>query len=233
VSRLSDEAETQLALAQAAAAGSGAARALRRYLRVRGHRRPCLVIVGWEGPARDPVRRRRRSARLLRAVHGLPLGAAPGRAWARTRFEGPYLRDDVLDLGILAETLETSTTWDRLESLHHQVTAALHDALAARGTPPIVGCHVSHLYRSGASLYFTVLARQEHGAEIEQWRAAKVAASDAIVAGGGTITHHHAIGLTHRAWMEAEAGRLGLEVLRAVKDRLDPAGIMNPGKLLP
>jgi alkyldihydroxyacetonephosphate synthase len=233
VARLSDEAETRLALAQAAAAGSVAARALRRYLHLRGHRRPCLVMVGWEGQAGDPARRRRRSARLLRAGRGLPVGAAPGRAWARTRFEGPYLRDDVLDLGVLAETLETATTWDRLEPLHRGVTAALQDALRARGTPPIVGCHVSHLYRSGASLYFTVLARQERGAELEQWRAAKAAASDAIVAGGGTITHHHAIGTAHRQWMEAEAGELGLEVLRAVKDRLDPAGIMNPGKLLP
>ena len=94
-------------------------------------------------------------------------------------------------------------------------------------------CHVSHLYRSGASLYFTFLARQEREAPLEQWRAAKWAASDAIVANGGTITHHHAVGRDHAPWMRAEVGELGLDLIRAAKERLDPAGIMNPGKLLP
>jgi alkyldihydroxyacetonephosphate synthase len=94
-------------------------------------------------------------------------------------------------------------------------------------------CHVSHLYRSGASLYFTFLARQETSDPLEQWRAAKGAASNAIVASGGTITHHHAVGRDHAPWMTAEVGGLGIEVLRSAKRTLDPAGIMNPGKLLP
>jgi alkyldihydroxyacetonephosphate synthase len=94
-------------------------------------------------------------------------------------------------------------------------------------------CHVSHLYRSGASLYFSFFARQERGAELEQWHAAKSAACDAIVAHGGTITHHHAVGRDHAAWMAQEVGEVGVEVLRGVKQKLDPAGIMNPGKLLP
>jgi len=96
-----------------------------------------------------------------------------------------------------------------------------------------VTCHVSHLYPSGASLYFTWLARREDGAELDQWSTAKEAASDAIVANGGTITHHHAIGRDHVRWLRDEVGETGLEVLRAVKERLDPNGVMNPGKLLP
>ena len=91
-------------------------------------------------------------------------------------------------------------------------------------------CHVSHLYRSGASLYFTFFARQEEDA-LGQWRAVKEAASQAIVDGGGTITHHHGVGRDHLPWMRAEVGELGLEPLRAAKERLDPAGIMNPGVL--
>ena len=232
VSRLSDAGETGLALAQAAAGGALGPRGLGRYLRWRGHRRPCLAIVGWEGARDEVAHRRTRSARLLRRGGGVALGTRPGLAWARSRFEAPYLRDDLLDLGILVETLETATTWSRLDPLHRAVSGALHAALSARGTPPLVGCHVSHLYRAGASLYFTVLARQERGAEIEQWRAAKTAASDAIVAEGGTITHHHAVGRAHLPWMDAESGELGRAALRAVKDRLDPAGVMNPGKLL-
>ena len=105
--------------------------------------------------------------------------------------------------------------------------------MAAQGAPGIVICHVSHVYRDGASLYFTFLSRGRAGEEIEQWRAVKTAASEAIVAAGGTITHHHAVGRDHAPYMEAEIGALGIATLRAAKERLDPAGIMNPGKLLP
>jgi alkyldihydroxyacetonephosphate synthase len=160
------------------------------------------------------------------------IGHRPGDAWHRNRYAAPYLRDELLDRGVLVETLETATNWSNLGALHRGVGDALRTALSDRGTPPLVMCHVSHLYASGASLYFTFLARQEEDA-LGQWRTAKTAASEAIVAGGGTITHHHAIGRDHRQWMTAESGPLGIEVLRAAKERLDPAGIMNPGKLLP
>ena len=117
--------------------------------------------------------------------------------------------------------------------LHQAVREALREALSAHGTPPLVMCHVSHLYPSGASLYFTFIARAQEGAELDQWAAAKRAASDAIAAQGATITHHHAIGRDHLPWMRAEVGDVGLDALRAVKQRLDPTGVMNPGKLLP
>jgi alkyldihydroxyacetonephosphate synthase len=149
------------------------------------------------------------------------------------RYHGPYVRDELLTRGVLVDTLETATTWSALHVVHRAVRGALRGALHARGTPARVMCHVSHLYPTGASLYFTFLARQEEGAELEQWRAAKAAASDAIVATGATITHHHAVGRDHAPWLAAEAGGLGVDVLRAAKARLDPAGIMNPGKLLP
>jgi alkyldihydroxyacetonephosphate synthase len=133
---------------------------------------------------------------------------------------------------VLVDTLETATTWSGLDALYRVTADALRSSLAGRGTPPFVMCHVSHLYRSGASLYFSFMARQEDDA-LAQWRAAKAAASEAIVAAGGTITHHHAVGRDHARWMRAEVGEMGLELIRAAKERLDPAGIMNPGKLLP
>jgi alkyldihydroxyacetonephosphate synthase len=221
VARLSDEEETRLSAALTSGGGAG------------GHEGGSLAIVGFEGEAADVERRRLRAAALLRAGGGLPLGRRPGEAWRRSRFTGPYLRDELLNRGVLAETLETATSWSNLGALHRAVGEALRGALAARGTPALVMCHVSHLYRSGASLYFTFLARQEDEAPLEQWGAAKSAATDAIVAGGGTITHHHAVGRDHAPWMRAEVGELGLELIRAAKQRLDPAGIMNPGKLLP
>jgi alkyldihydroxyacetonephosphate synthase len=178
-------------------------------------------------------RRRAEVAEALRGAGALSLGRRPGQAWLRGRYHGPYLRDTLLDHGVFVETLETATTWSNLQNLYRAVSDALRDALAARGTPPLVLCHVSHLYRSGASLYFTFLAGAEEGAELDQWRAAKTAASEAIVTAGGTITHHHAIGRDHVPYMRAEVGEQGIEVLRAAKERLDPAGIMNPGKLIP
>ncbi|HET8819987.1 MAG TPA: FAD-binding oxidoreductase [Thermoleophilaceae bacterium] len=231
VNRLSDETETRLTMALAST-GSTAEKLGRRYLRMRGHGGGCIAIVGFEGSEEEVDDRRRRTGALLRAGGGVALGHRPGGAWLRSRYAGPYLRDELLDRGVLVETLETATTWAKLGALHHAVGEALRTSLSGRGTPPLVMCHVSHLYPSGASLYFTFLARQEEDA-LAQWRAAKTAASEAIVAGGGTITHHHAVGRDHRRWMRAEVGELGVELLRAAKERLDPAGIMNPGKLLP
>ena len=231
VARLSDVDETRLTMALGST-GSVTERAGRAYLRLRGREGGCLAFTGFEGTREDVARRRGRCATMLRAAGGLSLGQRPGRSWLRGRFAAPYLRDELLDRGVMAETLETATTWAGLPGLYAGVGRALREALSARGTPPAVMCHVSHIYPSGASLYFTFLARQEEDA-LAQWRAAKTAASEAIVAGGGTITHHHAIGRDHRPWMRAEVGELGIELIRAAKARLDPAGIMNPGKLLP
>jgi alkyldihydroxyacetonephosphate synthase len=232
VARLSDEEETRLSFAMASS-GSTAERAGKAYLRLRGHEGGCLAIVGFEGEPKEVGERRSRVRRILRRGGGVALGERPGTAWVRGRYAGPYLRDVLLDRGVLVETLETATTWSHLPELYGAVGSALRDALGARGTPALVLCHVSHLYSSGASLYFTFLARQEEGAELEQWQAAKDAASEAIVAHHGTITHHHSVGRDHVRWMEAEVGELGIELLRAAKERLDPRGIMNPGKLLP
>jgi alkyldihydroxyacetonephosphate synthase len=232
IARLSDAEETRLAMAMSAS-GSIAERAGKAYLKARGHEGGCIVIVGYEGEPGAVARRAREGARRLRGAGGLSLGRRPGEAWLRGRYRGPYLRDALLDRGVMVETLETATTWTRLGELHRAVADALRASMAERGTPALVGCHVSHLYPAGASLYFTWIARREEGAELDQWRAAKTAASDAIVAHGGTITHHHAVGRDHVPWITAEVGERGVEALRAVKERLDPAGIMNPGKLLP
>jgi alkyldihydroxyacetonephosphate synthase len=232
VARLSDEDETRMSLALAGREGLKA-RLGDSYLRLRGYEGGCLAILGWEGDPDDVARRAARTSALARRGGGLALGRSPGEAWAHGRFEGPYLRDDLLAHGVMAETLETATQWSGVLALHRAVSDALREALSARGTPPLVMCHISHLYPSGCSLYFTFLARQQSGDELAQWGAAKRAASDAIAAQGATITHHHAIGRDHVGWMRAEIGDTGIGVLRAVKAQLDPAGIMNPGKLLP
>jgi alkyldihydroxyacetonephosphate synthase len=178
--------------------------------------------------------------RVLRRYGVVRLGRAPGEAWRRGRFGGPRQRDALLDVGVCVETLETATHWSRLSTLREAVRDALVGALRAPGREPVVMCHVSHAYETGASLYFTVLVPRAADDPIGQWERAKTAASRAIAglsdgplgpAPLGTITHHHAVGVDHAPYLAGEIGEVGVDVLRAVKQRLDPTGILNPGKL--
>ena len=211
VARLSDVDETAVTLQMGAP----------RPVRLLGRGR-CLLVLGWEGTAAS-VSARRKAAK----VRGVPLPGA-GDRWEHGRYGGPYLRDDLMDAGFLVETLETSASWSSLLTVWTAVREALTGALGEC----VVMCHVSHLYSQGASLYFTVLAAAGDDPSA-QWQRAKDAACAALVATGATITHHHAVGTDHRPWMPDEIGPLGVAVLRAVKDVLDPTGVLNPGKLLP
>ncbi|SEG32949.1 alkyldihydroxyacetonephosphate synthase [Nonomuraea solani] len=215
VLRLSDETETMIGLAKPEAIGSGES--------------GCLLIAGYEGASL--TERRRAASAVLARLGGEPLGAGPGEAWERGRFSAPYLRDSLLAAGATVETLETAGFWANLPRLYDAVRLALLGALGALGSP-LVMCHISHVYETGASLYFTVVTPQDAD-PVAQWERAKAAASAAIVEAGGTITHHHGVGRDHRDAYGAEVGALGVAVLRAVKGELDPMGVLNPGVLIP
>jgi alkyldihydroxyacetonephosphate synthase len=217
VLRLSDEAETALNLARPSELGGGAG--------------GCLAIAGYEGSAEEVASRRAAAAAVLEAAGGQAVPEA-GEAWARDRYRGPYLRDALLDAGALVETLETVAFWSALPGLYEGVITALQESLSAQGSPPVVLCHISHVYAAGASLYFTVACAQLED-PVAQWRGAKAAAGDAILAAGGSITHHHGVGRDHVEWYAREIGELGVGALAAVKRRLDPQGILNPGVLIP
>jgi alkyldihydroxyacetonephosphate synthase len=215
VIRLSDEAETAINLARPDALGT--------------EESGCLMITGYEGTAEAVAAKRSAVTAVLAGLGGTALGEEPGAAWAEGRFSAPYLRDSMLDVGVLVETLETATFWSNRQALYDGVKKAL---TAQLGDGALVLCHVSHVYETGCSLYFTVAAQQGHD-PVEQWLAAKAAASDAMMAAGATITHHHAVGTDHRPWLPREIGDLGVSVLRAVKADLDPTGVLNPGVLVP
>ncbi|HEU4904676.1 MAG TPA: FAD-binding oxidoreductase [Solirubrobacterales bacterium] len=232
VIRLSDAEETEVSLALSGPRGV-AGTLFGGYLGLRRKRGGCLIVVGLEGEEESVARRRALTVRALRRGGAAYLGQSAGRSWEHGRYQGPYLRDTLMGMGAMVETLETSHTWTRLHELHAAVGAAIRGSLDGQGTPGLVFCHLSHAYADGASLYFTFISRSRRGAELEQWRGVKRAACDAIVACGATITHHHAVGRDHAPYMEAEVGETGVEVLRAVKQQLDPSGIMNPGKLIP
>ncbi len=232
IARLSDPQETEVQLALRG--GGLQASALDAYLRARRRAGGCLAVVGWEGRAGTVKERRREAVAALRSAGAVSLGTAAGEAWRRHRFDAPTQRDSLLDAGLLVETLETAATWSHLAEVRRAARAALEGSLADQGTAPIVMCHVSHLYPTGASLYLTVLARRAPGAAQAraQWHTAKVAATEALLAAGGTLTHHHAVGRDHAPWLAREIGPLGVDVLRAVKGTLDPGQVLNPGVLI-
>jgi alkyldihydroxyacetonephosphate synthase len=230
VARLSDEAETRMSLALAGSGGLKG-RLGRAYLSARRVGGGCLAIFGFEGSEQDVAQRRTRALELARGCGAVRIGRSPGQAWLKGRFAAPYLRDELLTHGVMVETLETAAQWSQLLATHERVAAAIATALDACGTPGMVMCHISHVYETGASLYFTVIARQQDQDPLGQWGRVKEAASAAIVEGGATITHHHAVGRDHLPWIERELGAGSLQALRAVKAELDPIGIMNPGKL--
>lgn len=218
VLRVSDATETRV---NAAMGG--------HLLRMRG----CLAVATVDAASAEEGTRTVDDLDQVLRYHGATtLGEEPARSWERGRFASPALRDSLLDIGVLAETLETATTWDRLAGLKTAVTAALREALDAHGTKPLVLCHISHVYPAGASLYFTIVAALTAD-PVQQWAHAKAAGSAAILTAGGTITHHHAVGRDHRPYLADEVGPVGVAVLQAIKSTVDPRGILNPGVLVP
>ena len=148
-------------------------------------------------------------------------------AWREAFLRAPYLRDTFAAMGVLSETFETAITWERLPAFVEQVKAA---AAAALGEG-LVTCRITHAYRDGAAPYFTVLGPVRRGEEAERWGRVKAAASEAILAAGGTITHHHAVGRDHRPYYDRQRPEPFARALRAAKAELDPRALLNPGVL--
>lgn len=216
VIRLSDEAETAVSLAQVGKIGKALAKG-------------ASVVTVYEGEG--IALRRARTSELLRAAGGTSSGEGNAADWMEGRFEGPYLRDSLLDAGVFCETLETATTWSNLSVLRGAVEATLKKGFADIGSKSYVMCHVSHVYPTGASLYFTVLASIRED-PLAAWSTIKARTNDAILAANGTISHHHAVGRDHAPWLQEEVGETGMRILRAIKRELDPDGILNPGAVI-
>ena len=158
-------------------------------------------------------------------------GAAGGgdSAWRDAFLSAPYLRDSLVACGVLSETFETAITWDRFEEFHATV---IETAARAAGDEAKVMCRFTHLYPDGPAPYFTILAPARRGSEVEQWDEIKAAVSEALIAGGGTITHHHAVGRDHRPWYDRQRPDQFAAALRAAKTALDPGAVLNPGVLI-
>ncbi|MFB0564339.1 MAG: FAD-binding oxidoreductase [Candidatus Aminicenantaceae bacterium] len=210
-------------------------RLLHRLLRARGlGTKKCMLILGVTG-GNDAVRKARRSAlEIARSHGGIHVGRMIGSEWRKSRFRTPYLRNTLWDHGYAVDTLETSFLWKELPVAIDAIIKALHEGLSSVNERVLAFAHISHVYLTGASTYVTYLYRLAPTAEetLARWQMLKAAASQVIVAHGGTISHQHGIGVDHLPWVEAEKGELGLHTLAKLTKVFDPEGIMNPGKLV-
>ncbi len=200
-----------------------------------------LLVLGFEAAGGERVVEERMAAALALCAEAGGAweeraegarGGASG-AWREAFLRAPYLRDVFVAMGVLSETFETAITWERFDRFVDEVKAATRAAVReVIGADGIVTCRVTHAYPDGAAPYFTVLAPARRGEEVEQWDAIKRAAADAILAGGGTITHHHAVGRDHRPWYDRQRPEPFAAALRGAKAAVDPGGLLNPGVLL-
>jgi alkyldihydroxyacetonephosphate synthase len=193
----------------------------------------CMLVLGVSGSERT-VEFARRTALGITRAHGGVRTPLLGQKWFKGRFRAPYLRNAAWERGWGVDTVETATSWSNVPRLLTAVEDALRGALAERGEQVLAFTHLSQVYPTGSNLSTTFIFRLGTDAEDThaRWLALKTAASRAMVSHGGTISHQHGVGTDHRPWLEAEKGQLGITAIRHVLGAFDPAGLLNPGKLV-
>jgi alkyldihydroxyacetonephosphate synthase len=204
-----------------------------------------VLIVAFESPDHPLEAKMKRAIELAEDSGGTLAGAPVYRegeersgteggagTWRSAFVEAPYLMNVLVSLGVIVDTFETAVPWDRFEALHAAVITGVRAAMKRECGAGFISCRFTHVYPDGPAPYYTFIAPGKAGQELEQWAAIKAAASDALLANGATITHHHAVGRMHKPWYERQAPALFQDALRAAKRTLDPAGILNPGVLL-
>jgi alkyldihydroxyacetonephosphate synthase len=193
----------------------------------------CLSFIGYEGSERHVASERRRVKRIVARHGGLCIGSGPGALYDQKKFDTPYIRDFLLDRGVLADVSETAAPWSALGTVYENVTAAARAAFAELGVPGYVMCHLSHSYHSGACLYFTFAITPSGRREpLEEYDVVKSAIQQTFVDSGATLSHHHAIGTEHARWLEEDISTPGVAMLRGLFDGVDPGRNLNPGKIV-
>ena len=236
--RLSDELESDFffALRQVRSGATGwLQERLLTFLERRGYQpgKRAIMIVGFEG-ARSLVRNQLTTFRkMIQQTHHQWLGKRVGQTWYNNRFRNPYLRDVLMDYGLLVDTLETATSWHNWEHLYRQVKMSIQQTYQELGIPGVVMAHISHVYPTGTSLYFILLAQVSPEDALSHWEKLKTVASRTIVEHMGTIGHHHGVGLDHKPWIRRELDPHILHAWKTLQQLWDPRGILNPGKLFP
>ena len=236
--RLSDSDKTALSLAfkpPSSQLSQAASKVMKGYLRVKGFdfARTCLMLTTFEGSKSGAIRQHGEVSAIYRRFGGVDLGPSSGKSFESTKYDFPHIRDFLLDRSITSDVSETSTVWSNLVPLYRATTTALRAAIVESGVKPWVGCHISHTYQCGASLYLTFACRQQDGYEMQQYLRAKRAVQQSFIDCGATLSHHHAVGTEHLPWLTDDISPLGITAIAAIKAGLDPDNVMNPGRLRP
>jgi alkyldihydroxyacetonephosphate synthase len=238
--RLNDADKTALSLAfkpPSSRLSQAVTGVMKGYLRVKGFdfKRACLMLTTFEGSKGHVARQYKEVGAIYRRFGGVDLGPSSGKSFESTKYDFPHIRDFLMDRGITSDVSETSTVWSNIVPLYRATTSALSAAIidTESGVKPWVGCHISHTYHSGASLYFTFAFRQQHGHEMRQYMHVKRVVQQSFIDHGATLSHHHAVGTEHLPWLTDDISPVGVMAVAAIKGGLDPGNVMNPGRLRP
>jgi len=236
--RLNDPGKTALSLAfkpPSSRLSQAVTRVMKSYLRVKGFdfKRACLMLTTFEGSKAEVARQRNQVGAIYRRFGAVDLGHSSGKSFESTKYDFPHIRDFLMDRGITSDVSETSTVWSNLVPLYKATTNALDAAILESGVKPWVGCHISHTYHSGASLYLTFACQQQNGREMQQYLHAKRVVQQSFIDHGATLSHHHAVGAEHLPWLTDDISPVGVMAVAAIKQGLDPGNVMNPGRLRP
>ena len=236
--RLNDADKTALSLAFKPASSrvsQAMSKIFKGYLRAKGFDLPraCLMLTAFEGRESHVAAQMRHVSAICRKFGGVSLGPSAGKSFEATKYDFPHIRDFLLERDVTSDVSETSTVWSNILPLYQAAMKELRATIAESGVPPWAGCHISHTYHCGASLYFTFGFMQQQGSEMEQYLRVKRAIQQSFIDHGATLSHHHAVGTEHLPWLAADISPLGVKAVAAIKHGLDPANTMNPGRLQP
>ena len=236
--RLNDPDKTALSLAfrpPSSAFTKIAGSLFKTYLRAKGFAPPraCLMLIAFEGSRLGVSQRLQQAEAIYQKCGAVGLGASAGKSFEATKYDFPHIRDFLLDRNVTTDVSETATVWSNIATLYQGTIAALRAEISKTGVRPWTGCHISHTYPCGASLYFTFGLRQQPGQEVEQYLQVKRVVQQSFIDHGATLSHHHAVGTEHLPWLAADISPAGVQAVSAIKRELDPANIMNPGRLMP
>lgn len=241
VTRVSDANETAFSFATSKAAGlldKLKSNAFKLYLQKRKGfdvSQMCLSFIGYEGSEEHVKRTQLLVGDIVKAHGGVKVGSGPGALYDQKKFDTPYIRDFLLDRNALADVSETGAPWARLEPLYDAAVTTVKDAFARLGVPGYVMCHLSHSEHAGACLYFTFAFPPNENSDLEplaQYDVVKSAVQQSFIDSGGTLSHHHAVGVEHARWLADDISSAGVAMMDALFTGVDPGNNLNPGKII-
>ena len=192
----------------------------------------CLSFIGYEGGKAHVARQKKIVKDIIGKHGGILVGKGPGELYDQKKFDTPYIRDFLLDRGAIADVSDTAAPWSKLMPLYTNVMAAAEKAFAQVGVTGWIMCHLSHSYYSGACLYFTFGFKHDGVDPLGQYERVKNAIQQTFVDSGGTLSHHHAVGTEHAAWLEQDISAPGIHMIDGLLSSMDPGRNFNPGKII-